>query len=333
MRQILLPMFVLAMAAAAPAAAQLSGPPGGDCEDSPDGCGNPGPPPPPSLPGSVGYGGEYKAYIDSNYDSVQGYVVGDQTVRFGGGPLHPIGGDGTVRDGFSASSVTLRGTFPNSADGATVATSTSADVSYASEANAALSYLVELHASNAAAFAALTPLLGTSGAIASISGSYALAATGQAYALAYANTGIYLPLDPSLDRTFGSTCDFSGYYSSTGAGCGAGSYTIDLNFVAGATFTDGDPLSIYGSIYLSADTHAGRTGVAGDAGQSSAFIDPTITLNPLFNSPLYTLNIGNAVVPVPPGAVPEPAAWALLLAGFGVVGGVARRSRLRTVAA
>ncbi len=337
MRQLLLPVAAFVVLAAAPAAAQL-GPPGGpsgDCEDSGD-CGNPSPPQQPSLPGS-GYGGEYKVYIDTNYDSVQGLVMGDQTVRINGGAYHPIGGDGTVRDGFSASNVTLRGTDPNSADGATVATTASADGGYyASESNAAQSYLVELHAKNAAAFAALTPFLGTSGAIASISGSYTLSATGQAYALAGATTGTYIPLDSSLQKSFGATCDYSGYYSSTGPNCGSAGYALDLNFVKGSTFTNGDPLSVYGVISLGTDTHAGATGLGGDAGQSSAFIDPTITLNPLFNTPLYTLNVGSQVVPVPgggAGAVPEPAAWALLLAGFGLVGSAARRKRLTSVTA
>ena len=134
-------------------------------------------------------------------------------------------------------------------------------------------------------------------------------------------------------RGAGATCDRSGYFSSTGAGCGTFSYTADLNFLKGSTFGDGDALSLYGTIDITATVHAGATGIAGDAGAASAFIDPTITLDPRFDSPLYTLNIGDAVVPIAGGTIPEPAAWALMLAGFAAVGGMARRTRPRTVAA
>lgn len=329
MHRLLLPTFALALAAASPAAAQLTG----DCETSPDGCGNPAPPTKPSLPGAEGVGGFYRAYIDNSYDAIIGFVTGDKTARFGGGQPHPIGGDGTVRDGFAASSVTLRATDVNSTGGATAATTTSADASYAAEASTAVSYLVELHAANAAAFAALQPFLHTSGAIATIGGGYTLAATGQAFSAATANTGVGIPLDGGLQQSFGAMCDFSGYHDSTGAECGTGlHYALDLNFATGSSFTNGNRLSLYGTVEIGTDTHAGRTGVDGDAGRSSAFIDPTITLNPLFNSPLYTLNVGNAVTPATPG-VPEPGVWALLLAGFGAVGGAARRKRLPTVAA
>ena len=37
----------------------------------------------------------------------------------------------------------------------------------------------------------------------------------------------------------------------------------------------------------------------------------------------------NGTLPTTPGAVPEPASWAMMLAGFGVVGGALRRRRVR----
>ena len=61
-----------------------------------------------------------------------------------------------------------------------------------------------------------------------------------------------------------------------------------------------------------------------------AFADPTVTFNPAFTAP------ADAQISFSPGfapGVPEPASWALLLAGFGLVGGMARRDRqIRVVA-
>lgn len=347
MRPSLRTTFILALAAAVPAAAQVGPPPGGGCEESPDGCGDPTPPTRPTIAGTGSVDGFYKVFPDADADLRYGYVQGGLTGYGGGGPFHPIGGDGTVTDGFSGSNVSLRATTPPAdASSATTppadassATSAAADVDYSASASLFTGYLVELHAHSAAAYAALAPLLSTSGAIAGIHGRYSLAASGQAFGIVSAVTGGGdgvgdFTLDASLQRGFGSTCDYSGYYDTSGVGCGtAKTYDLDLNFAAGSTFTNGDPLSIYGTILLGSQVHAGGFQYDTPAGTASAFIDPTITLNPLFNSPLYALNIGNAVQPYTPGAVPEPAAWALLLAGFGAVGGMGRRTRLRTVAA
>ncbi|HMI19795.1 MAG TPA: PEPxxWA-CTERM sorting domain-containing protein [Sphingomonas sp.] len=48
----------------------------------------------------------------------------------------------------------------------------------------------------------------------------------------------------------------------------------------------------------------------------------------------YTLTIGNAAAappPPPPPSVPEPASWALMLCGFGAIGGVMRARRTSKV--
>ncbi|MBV8970978.1 MAG: PEPxxWA-CTERM sorting domain-containing protein [Sphingomonadaceae bacterium] len=324
---------LLAAVAATPAVALSSA--GSDCETSPDGCGAPpGPPPVPTLPPTTQKSGTYRVYSDPYGDTEEGYVRGDSWTYFGGGAFRPIGGDGTLTRGFAGSSATLRGTLMPEA---TSRVSASAYTNYSASASLATSYIVELHASSATAFAALLPYLSTSGAIAKISGSYALATTGQAYAIASASTGnngYLFPLPPALNKTWGLICDRSGYFDSTGAGCGSGTYTLDLNFAAGTLFADGNRHSIYGAVVLGSDVHAGATGISGIDGTASAFVDPTITLNPLFNSPLYTLNVGSSIVPGNGGgAVPEPAAWTLLLAGFAAVGGAARRTRTRVVAA
>lgn len=306
-----------------------------DCESSPDGCGGGGPPPQPSLSGTGTVGGIYRVFTYDGSNVRYGFVQDGFTGYSGGGPFHAITGDGTVTDGYSGSNVSLRATTAP-ADASVLTTAAAADGT--SAASSLLNgYLVELHANTTAAFSALEALLTTSGAIATIHGHYTLATTGQAYAIASAATGAGdgsgdFSLDGSLQRGASSICDTSGYFDTTGAGCGTRNYDLDLNFVTGSTFTNGDPLSIYGTIYLTTEVHAGATGLGGTAGTASAFIDPTITLNPLFNSPLYSLNVGNAITPyVGAGAVPEPASWAMMLFGFGLTGVVARREVRRNV--
>jgi len=167
-----------------------------------------------------------------------------------------------------------------------------------------------------------------------IHGHYTLTANGMAYSMANVLTGVGIGganVDNSLQTVAGTTCNFTG---APGAGCGSANYDLDLNFLAGSTFTNGDPLSIYGAISLSTAVHAGGYDLTGLAGSASAFIDPTITLNPLLNQALYTLNVGNGItLPTPSsGTVPEPASWAMMLVGFGLTGALARRKQILALA-
>lgn len=59
-------------------------------------------------------------------------------------------------------------------------------------------------------------------------------------------------------------------------------------------------------------------------GSGSAFADPIFSLAP--GNPGYTL-IGSHSSLVSTGAVPEPSSWAMLIAGFGLIGAAARRQR------
>ncbi len=331
MRQLLPFIALAALVAAAPALAD---------EECPDGCGNPTPPSPPSKPtiyrtGSVD--GLYRVFT-ANDDIVYGYVQNGTTGTSGGGAFHPIGPDGTVSDGSAQSNVTLKYTV--APDDATSQTSASAGFGLYAAATLSNSYLVELHARNAAAYAVLNQFLSTSGAIASIHGHYTLGTTGVGYAGAYVSTGAGgtstgVDVDPSLQRSTGATCNGSGYYGpGDAASCTTTNYDLDLNFIAGSSFTNGDPLSVYSTIGLGTTVQGGAYG-GQPGGTATAFLDPTITLNLPFNTPLYQLNVGSAItVPSgPTGSVPEPAAWALMVVGFGVVGGASRRQRTRSVAA
>ncbi len=59
------------------------------------------------------------------------------------------------------------------------------------------------------------------------------------------------------------------------------------------------------------------------SGSGHAYVDPVITIAPGVTG--FTLFSSGP--PMGAGAVPEPASWALMLAGFGAVGGLARRRR------
>ncbi len=59
---------------------------------------------------------------------------------------------------------------------------------------------------------------------------------------------------------------------------------------------------------------------------SGVLLDPVFEIAPQYAS-RYTL-VGLPLGATPPGAVPEPASWAMLLAGFGLMGSVMRRRRL-----
>jgi PEP-CTERM motif len=114
-----------------------------------------------------------------------------------------------------------------------------------------------------------------------------------------------------------------GNFRSDIGGCGTQSFSFDH---AVSNFAEAETLSFFGTIRLFASSQNGGDGVQVD--QSSAFIDPIITLNTGRLDPSrYTLQlsngIGNGVSVI--GGVPEPSAWALMLAGFGIAGGALRR--------
>ena len=81
---------------------------------------------------------------------------------------------------------------------------------------------------------------------------------------------------------------------------------------------------VEGSVWLRADADIDN------GGSASAFADPTIIIDPAFaaTDPGYLSHFRLSFSPGVingAGAVPEPAAWVLLLAGFGFVGTAVRR--------
>lgn len=87
---------------------------------------------------------------------------------------------------------------------------------------------------------------------------------------------------------------------------------------------------------LSFSLGAGCGGSTSDDNSCSATADPLITIDPVFLAahPGFSLefssNISNTVGDAP-GGVPEPAAWAMMLAGFAGIGWTLRRRRERGV--
>ena len=73
---------------------------------------------------------------------------------------------------------------------------------------------------------------------------------------------------------------------------------------------------------------AGGSCYRGIVNSAEAFVDPSFTVDPAFAALYRIVGVPTAVVP-PTTGVPEPASWALLVAGFGLVGATRRRRLTR----
>lgn len=305
-----------------------------DCESEGD-CGPPGgggPPPLPSLPSlAVSQSASYFAYPSDGWhsDVVQGtsYYNGGAgqfyLATFGEGAGVPF--DNTVHTyGSGNSVVTLQSYF---SPDPTIAVTAHQDLYHGrADVGVSMGYLVTLAAPDAATADAIQALMGSS-PFATVQGNYHLSGSGygESYVSAFSSYG------PNGDSSYGMSaqCDdgTNTGFSDHSGGCGAGAFNINLGFVRGNQFADGNSNYFYAIITLSAEADAGLGNLGIYPGDASAFIDPTITLSDLLSpySGQLTLDVGGFGLPPVTGGVPEPASWALMLGGFGMVGGALRR--------
>jgi hypothetical protein len=312
----------------------------GFCDPEEQDCGPHGPPPQPTLPGVGGVSGEFHVSTGTirNGANVEGTYNNGQYVIFGGGAAHNANPDGSLTLGEANNTITLA---PSSTPTPTLNVSAVAltgqdpvfqDFALYARGGLFQSYVVDIHANSQQAADALTALLGASGAIANISGAWSLTATGSSWGSVGASTGVN-ELDSSLGGSFYSSCSLIPY-GGTPEGCGSGTYTAPLNFVSASLYQNGNPLDFISMITLQASANAGPVNLGYYTGTLVAMIDPTINFN--LDMSDYNVNVGsydpNVLLPPPGvGGVPEPAAWALMLVGFGGLGAALRRRRARTV--
>ena len=316
---------VLLTLGASAAHAEEGAPPASFCE-SESGCevGPPSPPYVPQMPQGVSYTGLFFTYPTGNV--LEGGINNGQTYTFGGGAGTPYTNQVYTAGSSNSSQITMQATLKPIA----AVTVTGTQVTYGrADADLGLAYRVILRADDAASANQISQLLGTSGAIAHVSGGFNLAADGYGYGGVNVLTGSGLAtLDPSLVGVFHQSCGQYGLTSTaTTAGCGGGSFYLPVNFVSGSQFSDGNPQDFIGIIQLGAAVNVGTAGGGSfDAhpGTASAFIDPTITLAPGIRATLILGNGGNVSNVT---SVPEPESWAMLLGGMGVVAFALRRPR------
>jgi hypothetical protein len=313
----------------------------GFCDSEEEVCGPPPPPPQPTLPGAGGVSGNFQVSTGTiqNSHQLQGSYSNGTYVINGGGAAHNANPDGSVTLGQPANYLTLAPSMtPTPTLTVTAVAQTPQDPVFTdfgliARGGLLQSYVVDIHANNQQAANALSALLGTSGAVATVSGAWSLTADGFSWGSVSASTGVN-ELDPSLGGSFGESCSLVNYGGSP-SGCGAGTYALDLNFVSASVYQNGNPLDFISMITLQASANAGPAGLGYYTGTMTAMIDPQINFNINLSDYSVTTGAYNPNILIDPnagtGGVPEPAAWALMLVGFGGLGAVLRRRRARTV--
>ena len=288
----------------------------GEC---PPPSGPPAPPSLPTLPAAVSVSGNFFAYPNSNV--VEGQLNDNGWFTFGGGAYKPYHNE-VLSFGDSGSGASLQVSLQPMA--AVTSTATQSNNYGRSQSGAGLGYRVVLTASDQLAADHISSLLGSSGAIASIHGAYALTGSGYGYGSVRVQTGgVAGQNNPGLAPVSYVAC---GSYGTVLGGNCAGTFSQALNFVAGSSFAGGDPLSFISAVSLSTDAQAGVAGAfsTGYAGTMTAYLDPTVTLAPGIQGSLV-LGAGNNVSNLSP--VPEPAQALLLVAGLLALGGTVGRRR------
>ncbi|MGM9485382.1 PEP-CTERM sorting domain-containing protein [Roseateles sp. NT4] len=271
--------------------------------------GPPSPPQQPQLPGGVSISGNSFAYPNGNV--VQGGIANGQIYTFGGGLGTPYNGQLASWGDASSSLAQIQGLLTPDASIYASATQVTRG---RSEAGGALGYRVLLVASDQAAADDLNARIANGDFLASVNGRWNLTADGWAYSSASAVTGASVPgLGASQMASAHQSCGSYGVEATpTTPGCGGGSFSLPIYFAPTAGMVGGDSLSFVSTISLYASANAGTAGATFTPypGVASAFVDPTVTLANGVHGTLILGDNGNVANPIP-----EPASWALMLAG------------------
>lgn len=163
-------------------------------------------------------------------------------------------------------------------------------------------------------------------------------------AIVIATAGISSSFAATTNETFASLTNgmYFGKGGSYGPSLQAGSFTNNYTFTAPTT----ESLTFYAEVWT-ANAFSATLGLAGSTGQALTANIPVQygarTLTGTFAltaGNTYTLSVsgdmgnfqnnyyyGNVSVPTPVASVPEPETYAMLLAGLGVIGAIARRRK------
>ncbi|CAM3213544.1 hypothetical protein SPAN111604_10860 [Sphingomonas antarctica] len=302
-----------------------------DCESGGE-CSTPTPPPPPPPPPGVGVARAGFFFVAPGGDVLQGqtyYPNGVPTIYiFNHGPGGTVLTDTPFSQGDGTTQVTL---IADAANARATAISHIGDEYGRNDVGAALYYGLSFTAGSDTVGDAVAAILAHA-PLASLSGSYSLSGSGSGRALVSASSS-----GNNAGYSFGANC---GYYYNNSPTCdanpAANPWSMSLAFTRGTEFTGGDRNTFYATFSLNASTEAGYPGGYPNTypGDATAWIDPTVNYNSqlgqygnslTFNAPGGLGNGGFSFVSS--GAVPEPASWALMLSGFGLLGGTMRRRR------
>jgi hypothetical protein len=288
----------------------------------------------------VSYSGEF------NYNPVSGYGYGLISNSLGNyqyapTPYYQILQPGGSPVNFDATPVTLAGatngvsfasTAPSLGEASIVTSSYSeTDATYV---GFSVLYRITIHAADMAQADAIATMLAHAGGVGgSASGHWSASVTGFASASVSAATGDFLG-SRDFVRVMNQRCS-TAYYAPDSSGCGAGDYSLQMLYARGDTFRygnpdnvqTGDPLDFHATISLGAIS---ASNVGGGPGSANAMIDPTIKFSKALQGYNFTVSSGGA--PLAISFVPEPAQWALMIGGFGLAGGAARRRRTTAIA-
>lgn len=320
-RAALTALATIMFAASSAANAQIT--PGGCGEIIVEGC-TPtptGPTPPPPPPPEVIYSGAFTYFLPDSSGVVQGIIGNDRTYSIlGTGPNEVPFPDGTTYLGNIGFGVLT----PVDQQGGYAGAKAIPGTTQWASSHMQLIYRVTIKADDAAEADAIeAKLAGLGNVLANAEGKWYTTVTNVGSIHVQAVSGYSLSAFTG-QHVFSRMCDKTGL---TGIQqCGLGDYVLPVGFVRGSAETGGNPLHFYSDISLSASAYAETDSYA------SGHIDPVLKFSNALQGINFSYSVGNSTFFAPLFA-PEPGSWAMMLGGFGLIGGALRTRRRKLVAA